>query len=152
MADNKPKEVGTITLLHRLFKASNLGKFIKEDLKSVDVPLFHDYITSLCAERGEVAERIINKAGIERTFGHQLFNGIRKPSKDKVIQLAIGFGMDTEDTQKLLRIARRTALYPKIKRDAAIIYCLENHLTFMETQETLHVHGITLLGGAKKDE
>lgn len=152
MADKKQIKVGTITLLHRLFKASNLEKFIKEDLKSVNVPHFHDYITSLCAERGEVAEHIINRAGIERTFGHQLFNGTRRPSREKVIQLAIGFGMDTENTQKLLRMARKNALYPKLGRDAAIIYCLEHHMTFMETQDTLHIHGITLLGEARQDE
>lgn len=148
MAEKK-QEAGTITLLRRLFKATNLEKFIKEDLKSVEVPRFHDYITSLCAQKGEVAEHIINRAGIERSFGHQLFNGTRKPSRDKAIQLAIGFGMDTEETQKLLRIARKNALYPKIDRDAAIIYCLEHHMTFMETQDTLHEHGITLLGEAK---
>jgi len=152
MADEEQKKVGTITLLRRLFKAANLEKFIKEDLKSIDVPTFHEYITALCAERGEVKEHIINKAGIERTFGHQLFNGTRKPSRDKAIQFAIGFEMDTENTQKLLRIARSNALYPKIDRDAAIIYCLEHHMTFMETQETLHLHGISLLGSGKRDE
>ena len=94
MAEKK-QEAGTITLLHRLFKAANLEKFIKEDLQAVAVPSFHEYITSLCAERGEVAEHIIKRAGIERTFGHQLFNGTRKPSRDKAIQVALGFGMDT---------------------------------------------------------
>ncbi len=113
----------------------------------MELPEFHEYITDICKTEGKVPEQVILQASIERTYGHQLFNGTRKPSRDKVIQLAFGLELNVEDTQKLLRIAGKSALYPKIKRDATIIFCLVNHKNVDETQSVLHSLGLTLLGG-----
>lgn len=130
------KDITTGELLDRFSKATNL-KDIFEDEDIPQLPLFHEYLRELCQSRGEIAERVIKRAGIDRTYGHQLFNGRRKPSRDKVIQLAFGFGLDVEETQQLLKIARHTFLYPKIKRDAAIIYCLARNMGLAETQNVL---------------
>jgi transcriptional regulator with XRE-family HTH domain len=77
---------------------------------------FHAYINRLCAEKDVLPAYIIKKSGIERTFGHQIFNGKRNPSRDKIILLAFGFDMDYDETQALLKSARKSALYPKIER------------------------------------
>ena len=45
-----------------------------------------------------------------RNYAYQLFNGTRKPSRDKVIQLAFGFGLSVDDTQELLKVARQAPL------------------------------------------
>jgi hypothetical protein len=100
---------------------------------------------------GQVPERVIKLASIERTYGHQLFNGTRKPSRDKVIQLAFGFGLDVDETQELLKIAQKSLLYPKIKRDAVILYCLNNHKSIIQTQSVLETLGVILLGGEERN-
>lgn len=141
------KELSTSTLLRRLFKSSDLDKFINNNIDEMNIPPFHVYILDLCKAEGWVPEQIIKKAAIDRTYGHQLFNGTRKPSRDKVIQLAFGFGLDVDGAQKLLKLAQKNALYPKIKRDAAILYCLNNHKDVLETQSILQALGQTLLGG-----
>ena len=91
-------------------------------------------------------ERIIISAQIDRTYGHQLFNGTRKPSRDKVLQLAIAMKLSLNETQHLLQAAGKSALYPRLKRDAVVIYCLKNELDMMETQEILSKAGLSLLG------
>lgn len=110
-------------------------------------PIFHEYIKELCYMTKQVPERVIKNASIERTYGHQLFNGTRKPSRDKVIQLAFGFELDVEETQNLLRIAQKSLLYPRIKRDAAILYCISNHIDIVGLQNLLYNLELTLLGG-----
>lgn len=147
MASQDKKEISTSTLLRRLFKAPDLEKFINENIDGKELPQFHVYILDLCKARGWVPEQIIKKAAIDRTYGHQLFNGTRKPSRDKVIQLAFGFGLDVDGAQKLLKVAQKSPLYPKIKRDAAILYCLNCHKDVLETQSVLQSLGRTLLGG-----
>lgn len=147
MAPSDIKELSTSTLLRRLFKSSDLDKFINNNIDEMNIPPFHVYILDLCKAEGWVPEQIIKKAAIDRTYGHQLFNGTRKPSRDKVIQLAFGFGLDVDGAQKLLKLAQKNALYPKIKRDAAILYCLNNHKDVLETQSILQALGQTLLGG-----
>ncbi|MBN1265003.1 MAG: hypothetical protein JXA25_05890 [Anaerolineales bacterium] len=89
---------------------------------------------------------MISRSAIDRTYGHQLFNGRRNPSRDKVIQLAFGLKLDLDETQSLLQAAQKSALYPKVKRDAAIIFCLHHEKDIFETQEVLKVLGLTMLG------
>lgn len=151
MKQVKPKKIKTSTFLRNLFKAPDLGKFIEKNSGEMKIPEFHVYITELCQSMKQVPEQIIGRSDIERTYGHQLFNGTRKPSRDKVIQLAFGFGLDVEETQALLRIAQKNELYPKMKRDAAILHCLNNKKTIFETQSVLQELGLTLLYGAKKN-
>lgn len=150
MAQENVKKVRTSTLLHRLFKASNLEGFIEKNAIAMEIPKFHVYISELCQSMGQVPERVIKQASIERTYGHQIFNGTRNPSRDKVIQLAFGFKLDVDGTQKLLKVAQKSLLYPKIKRDAAIIYCLTNKKDIIEMQSVLETLGLTLLGGEEK--
>lgn len=144
------KEAGTSTLLRRLFKAPNLEEFMENNTDEITLPQFHEYISGLCKAGGQVPEHIIRHASIDRTYGHQLFNGTRKPSRDKVIQLAFGFGLTVDGTQKLLQIAQKNALYPRIRRDAAILYCLNNHMSILDTQSVLQGLGLTLLGGEER--
>lgn len=92
-------------------------------------------------------ERVIKAASIDRTYGHQIFNGTRRPSRDKLLQLAFGFGLKVEETQRLLRLAEKNPLYPKIKRDAAILHSLAEGKSLMETQELLQSLELTILGG-----
>jgi len=135
----------TADLLRRLIKASNIIRFIEMNSEEMETISFHDYINVLCTEKDVLPARVIEKAGIERTFGHQLFNGRRNPSRDKVIQLALGFDMDYNEAQDLLQTAQKCALYPKIKRDAVIIFALENKLPFFELQETLYELSLPLI-------
>ena len=144
---NSNKEGRTSSLLRRLFITHDLGKFMERNASDMEIPEFHGYITTLCRTTRQVPEQVIKRAGIERTYGHQLFNGTRKPSRDKVIQLAIGLTLDVDGTQKLLQIAQKSPLYPKIKRDAAILYCINSQKDILETQSVLHNLGLTLLGG-----
>jgi transcriptional regulator with XRE-family HTH domain len=141
------KEGTTSALLRRLFHSTDLENFMECHADDMEVPTFHAYITERCKESGLVPEQVIKHSGIERTYGHQLFNGTRKPSRDKVIQIAFGFGMDLDETQRLLQVAQKSPLYPKIKRDAAIIFCINHQKDIWETQSALDSLGLTLLGG-----
>lgn len=147
MADDVP----TSTLLRRLFKACSLEKFVEDNADELVIPQFYAYISELCRVSGRVPEQVIKRAAIDRTYGHQLFNGTRKPSRDKVIQLAFGFDLDVENTQYLLRLADKSTLYPKIKRDAAILFCLINHKNVLEVQSVLEALSLPLLGGEEKN-
>ena len=147
MSDQDKDEIRTSALLNKLSHEADIENFIDQNAQLLEIPTFDAYITRLCKNSGNVPEQVIRNASIERTYGHQLFNGTRKPSRDKVIQLAFGFKMDLEATQKLLQIAQKSALYPKIKRDAAIIYCIQHHQDVLDTQSLLQSLGLTLLGG-----
>jgi hypothetical protein len=100
-----------------------------------------------------VPEHIIQRAGLEKSFGHQLFSGRRTPSRDTVLQLAFGFSLSVTDTQELLKVARKSPLYPRVKRDSAIIYRLYHGKSFVDTQIILHDLDLPILGdGGRKND
>jgi len=140
------EKISTSTLLSRLFKTRHLGRFMEYYGSQMDGQPFSAHLGRLCEQRGLLPAHVIQRSGIERTFGHQIFNGRRAPSRDKVIQLAFGFGMDYDEAQTLLKIARKSALYPKIRRDAVIIYALDRDLSVIDLQDTLSELSLPVLG------
>jgi hypothetical protein len=145
--EEKKSENTTSVFLGKLLQSPDLEGFIEFYTDEMEIPTFNVYINNLCESTGQVPEQVIKRAAIERTYGHQLFNGRRKPSREKVIQLAFGLHLDVNGTQKLLQIAQKNSLYPKIKRDAAILFCIHNQKDIFETQALLESLGLTLLGG-----
>ena len=141
------ESIHTSTLLRRLEKTSDFNSFMNNYVNVMQDKSFSICLSELCQKNNLVPEHIIKTAQIDRTYGHQLFNGTRKPSRDKIIQLAFGFGMTVDETQDLLRIAGKNPLYPKIKRDAAILFCLSKGMDVIETQDMLESLNLTLLGG-----
>ncbi len=139
-------KVTTNTLLKRLFKSPDLETYLQENASHLCVPSFHTLLSSFCEQRGAIPSRVIEQAQIERTYGYQLFNGTRSPSRDKVLQLAIGLGLNADETQQLLRAAGRSPLYPRLKRDAVILYGLRKKLSLLAVQEILSGYGLTMLG------
>lgn len=141
------ERITTSALLIRLFKATNIKRFINHNVEQMKHTPLKVYINSLCVDKGVSAARVIEKSGLDRMYGHQLFNGLRKkPSRDKIIQLAIGFEMDYEETQELLKTARKSALYPRIQRDSVIIFALKNGLSIDDVQSALEELALSPLG------
>ena len=141
-----PDRISTDSLMKRLFRTKSIASFMQNNERHLEQPDFCAMLKTICGERELVPERVILQAQIDRTYGHQLFSGIRKPSRDKVIQLAIGIGLNVEETQRLLQAAGKSPLYPRLKRDAVLLFCLKNGYDMMKTQETLSGQGLLLLG------
>ena len=146
MASSKANQITTRTLMARLFRTSTFQRFAARYGDELQQPTLSQYITRLCEQRSTVREQVIRRAGLDRVYGHQIFSGMRQPARDKVIQLAFGFDMDVEEAQTLLRAARQSTLYPRIERDAAILFCLNKHMSIDETQLLLAELSLPLLG------
>lgn len=125
---------------------------VYETSSELTSPELCDYITALCEKRGEPHERVVKRAGLDRVYGHQIFCGLRQPTRDKVIQLAFGFQMHAEEAQALLKIAHKSALYPRVERDAAILFCLHRGMSIIDTQEMLSELNLPTLGGNSNRE
>ncbi len=137
--------MSTGDLLESLYKTKNINQYV-DQMNMPELPSFSDYVRELCQNSGKTPQHVIKRSGIERTYGHQIFNGTRKPSRDKVIQLALGFGLNVEKTQKMLKIAEKGELYPRIKRDAMLLYCIAHGMEYAETQNALKHFELQPLG------
>lgn len=135
----------TDELLKELKKAKSFLGFANKNADVLSDESISDYLQRLCFERNLELAQVIKHSGIDRTYGYQIFNGRRTPSRDKLIQLGFGFPLALSELQILLRIAGKSQLYPKIKRDAAIIYGLNNNYTMTQMQELLEEQELPLL-------
>ena len=138
--------MNTDELLKLLFKERSLKQFLHRDESAFLLPSFPEYLSRWCREHQEIPERLILRANLDKSFGHQLFSGKRNPSRDTVLQLAFAMGADVEQAQEMLRITQKSLLYPRIKRDTVIIYCLHNHISLNDTEIILYDLQLPLLG------
>ena len=146
----EPNRISTDELLALLFKERNLEQFLQRNESAYLTTSFSDYLNAWCRKRLEVPEQVIRRANLEKSYGHQLFSGKRNPSRDTVLQLAFAMDADLPQAQEMLRIARRSPLYPRIKRDAVLIYCLHNHISLVDAQIILQDLELPLMGGREK--
>jgi hypothetical protein len=142
----------TLTFQRKLMEAPDFDAFLEDNATQMVTPRLCYYLAGLCRDKGCTAGQVIRQAELARTYGHQIFNGTRKPSRDKLLQICFGLRLDVEETQALLKMAEKSLLYPKILRDAAIMRCLHDGKTMPQVQALLDRLGLTLLGEGETHE
>lgn len=85
------------------------------------------------------------EALLSRSFVYQLCSGERTPGRDIILRLALVLGLSVDEAQALLRSAQRGALYPRVRRDAVLIFALSRHMSLYDTDEQLISAGETPL-------
>ena len=103
------------------------------------------YLHELLAQKNISKAEVIRRANLDRVYGYQIFNGTRTPTREKLFQLAFGFELTFQETQTILKIAGMAPLYAKIKREAAIIFCLNKKYTLDQAQEFLYEADLRLM-------
>lgn len=129
--------VRTSLLLRQLSETHNLHSFLQRNEHHMLGGSLAEYLRSKCAEKQLVREQVILSAGIERTYGHQIFRGLRNPSRDKLLTLALCMGMTLPEVQHLLLLGQKSQLHPKVRRDTVFIYGFTKGLAVEDVAEML---------------
>lgn len=95
------------------------------------------YLDQLLEQYKMSISDFITKTNLSKSFVYQIFAGERNPGRDILLRIAFAMNLTLEETQELLMMGQKGALYPKVRRDAAIICCLEQRLSLGETDEFL---------------
>ena len=82
--------------------------------------------------------QIINNSNIQKNYAYQIFDGSKKPSRDKVLCLCFAIGLHMKEANTLLTLAGHSILYPRIKRDSIISFGLEKKASLIDINITLH--------------
>lgn len=129
----------TEDLLQKLLVSDDPSSFIDEnDIGQRNLPgMLADLLDSKNLRRVDV----VHEAQLNETFGYQIFKGQRRPSRNKVLQLALAMGLNLKETNRLMQAASVSPLYCKDRRDAIIIFCIDHNATLIETNESLYEFG-----------
>jgi len=131
------KKENTEFLNEKLLESKDIKAFIESHQDNLRMDSFHHYLYDLIEKSERKNAEIFSYANISESYGYQLLNGKRQPSRDKIIQLAFGFPLGVAETNILLKLAEKSQLYVKNKRDAIIIFALNNKLSLMDLNELL---------------
>jgi len=135
-----------------LLSSEDFERFYEDNVHNIRVPALSEYLSELCEQKNIKPRGLIKGLDIERSFGYKIFSGNRRLSRDNALKLALGLGLTVDETQKLLTVSKNSPLYPRIPRDAAILYCISHGFGYAKTQESLFDWGMTVLGDNIKQD
>ena len=134
-------EKSTEELINELQAATDIIKFAEENKDELDAVTLSEQLDDFLKEYKKSKSDIIRDAGIDTTYGYQIFDGKKKPRRDKLLQLAFGFPLTVEQTNVLLRAGGMSDLYVRSKRDAICMYCLQQRMMVNECNDMLFKAG-----------
>lgn len=129
----------TEELLCELLDQEKLSEFL--DHTDLGVGTLSEYLSELLEIKALKRVEVIRRAGLNETFGYQIFTGARNASRDKLLQIAFAMGLTLRETNRLLRRGGVSDLYCKSRRDAIIIFAIEKGFSLQEVEECLYRFG-----------
>lgn len=121
--------------LMNLIKKAPREEFV-DSLKEENMDI-SGMMKDILAEKQVEIKRAIDLLLLEASYGYQIFNGRRKPTRIILLRFAIIFELNLEETQQLLKMGQKQELYPRIRFDAAVIYGIEHHYSVEEVEDLL---------------
>ncbi len=133
----------TQELLDELMTSSSVGDFLGEH--TFVSRTLSDYLQQQLRDRNLVQPQVVRDAQLNPAFGYQVFTGKRGASFETVVRISLAMGLSPTETNRALRAAGQRELYPKQRRDAILIFCLEHQTGLMGANEALYKFGEELL-------
>lgn len=123
-----------------LLNASSISGFLKQNRDKM-VSTLPDFLSFQLYEKGLDVADVICDSGLTKAYTYQIFNGEKHPSRDKLIAIAFGLHLDLDNTQRMLKIGGCSELYPRIARDAVILFSIVHGKDIWETDRALYENG-----------
>ncbi|CEQ09848.1 Uncharacterised protein [[Clostridium] sordellii] len=134
---NENETVELMSILKNIDDESYLDEFVKITSTNFSDLSLPNFFQNICKEKGISKSNLIKNAEIDRTYGYQILNGTKKPSRDKLLKLCISASLDIEESNKALKLGNVGQLYPKNPRDSIIIFGINKKLNLFQIDELL---------------
>ena len=133
----------TKRLCDALLNADNIDSYFDNNADRIDIGVdLSEFLEEKLKESGLTRAELFARSSINPSYGYQLLSGLRSPARDTAVQRALGLALGVDDTQKLLRMAKLGALYPRDRRDSIILFAISNGFTLPQTNELLFSHSM----------
>jgi len=130
----------TVTLQSELRHSESVERFVVENQSELGVMSVSEYLNELLIKYNIEKCDVAKRGGFNGNYPYQIFNGKKNASRDKLIQIALGFPLSIEETQYLLQLGGYLGLYVRNSRDAFIMYAVEKQYTLEELNELLYAN------------
>lgn len=135
----------TDDLYKSLGEKRSIDEYFAENSSELLFETVADMLNFNIAKKNMSKIDVISRSGIEKHYGYQILNGTKNPSRDKLIMLGFGIGLDIQEMNRLLRKSGFGELYPRDARDSVIAFALIHHMNVISVNELLYEKHLKLL-------
>ena len=139
-------EKDTSEIVKELGLCPDFQSFYRENKEYMVSGNLSSLLAQLLESKGLKKPQVIRKAELSEVYGYQIFSGVRVPERKKLLCLAVGMGLNIEQTQKLLKCAGYSQLYVKLPFDSIVLYGLCKELSVVQINELLYEYELETLG------
>ena len=137
---------GISDLSHQnLLGAKNIAGFLATNQDNMLYMTLSEYLMALLKQRNLRRSDVVRDSSLEKAYVYQIFNGEKKPSRDKLIAVTFGLHLPVEETQRTLKLGGYSELYARVARDAVILFAVSHEKDIWETDSLLHDNGFPTL-------
>lgn len=136
----------TSKIVEELGLCPDFNSFYRENKEYMISATLSELLGQLLASKGLKKAQVIKKAELSEVYGYQIFSGIRVPERNKLLCLAVGMGLNIDETQQLLKCAGYPQLYVKLPFDSVVLFGLCKAMSVVQINELLYEHGLETLG------
>lgn len=112
-----------------------------EKLLEPEPVTFTQYLKELMKTYRVTGAALMRNSLLSKSYTYQVLDGSRQPERNVVLRLAFSLGCSSKEAQHLLALSDNGTLYPKIRRDAAILFGIRQGYSLAEENEFLETIG-----------
>lgn len=130
----------TEDLMNEIVESKDISQYIDSNTEEfLDMPL-HVYLKELLENTHLRVSQVVDLS-CKGEYIYQVFRGIKNPSRDIILSIALAMKLDFDKTAHLLRIARMPLLDARNRRDSIVIFALNRKLAVPDTNDILYEFG-----------
>lgn len=127
----------TTNRLLKMIQERDASLTLLDDTALVSGIKFTEYLQQKMDERHVSAAKLMTDADISKTYIYQILRGERRPRRDTALRIALALKLKTDEVQRILTLSGNNVLYPRVRRDAAILFARSHGMSLLETEELL---------------
>ena len=135
----------TDELRNEIANSANILDYFAENREEMQVDSLPEYLEGWLKAKNLAKADVVRRSNLNKAYVYQIFLGRKYPSRDKVIALAFGLGLNAQDTQTLLKQAGYRELYPRDPRDALLLFAIGQSMGIIDANELLYDHNVEVL-------
>lgn len=102
-------------------------------------------LAELMKENGLRKADVIRDAEMSDVYAYQIFSGLRRPDRNKIIMLLIAMHLSFEEVQTILKRHGYGMLYPRNEFDCVVTYGICHRYNVPKINEMLYDYGLPIL-------
>lgn len=104
--------------------------FDEELIKKNGCLKLNSMIIGYMDKKGITRAELIRRMNLDRSYGYQLLNGTRSPTRNHLIQMGLLLELKLEELQRLLKTANKKPLYVRDLFDARVFFAVKHKMDY----------------------